>query len=71
MGCNATFAIAANETNMNKVVKTVADHLLTERDAQKLLAKNLKDEAEAGNLKTSTSIHLNHHSTWRRLGLHT
>lgn len=51
MGCNATFAIAANETNMNKVVKTVADHLLTERDAQKLLAKKLKDEAEAGNLK--------------------
>lgn len=51
MGCNATFAIAANETDMNKVVKTVADYLLTERDAQKLLAKNLKDEAEAGNLK--------------------
>lgn len=52
MGCNATFAIAANEEIMKKVVQAIADNYIAEEAYQKeLLAKDLKTEAEANRLK--------------------
>ena len=52
MGCNATFAIAANEENMTKVAHAIANNIIKDARAQKeLLAKDLKLEAEANGLK--------------------
>ncbi len=52
MGCNATFAIAANEENMTKLAHAIATDIIKDaRDQKNLLAKDLKTEAEANRLK--------------------
>lgn len=62
MGCNATFAIAANEENMKKVVQTIADNYIAEEVYQKeLLAKDLKTEVEAG----AKALQLYYPCRWR------
>lgn len=62
MGCNATFAIAANEENMKKVVQAIADNYIAEEAYQKeLLAKDLKTEAEAG----SKALQMYYPCRWR------
>lgn len=64
MGCNATFAIAANEENMTKMAHAIANNIIRDaRDQKELLAKDLKAEAEANRLIMfyPYSLHPQHH----------